>query len=319
VRWGLPVRFLQFTQYGSRAKITPQVAFLPPSVLTVVLSMQDFSAFKSLEGFLRHMAQLVQSTTGVVESPADLTGFYSFLGKCNARLGNENKRLLLAGDEYEKIDSKIGRGDFPANLLDVLRESIQSHRQITWLFAGSHEITELPNAPWRSYLVSARTISVPPFEPAETLSLLTEPLKYSRLARDLPKPVHFDTSFWGEEGVDRIHAEAAGWPHLVQLIAETAVDLVNDQEAPSVTSVLLENALRKAIEKGHNVLYQLMHGESTPPEWQYLSAFRKKTEQAPPEDDTVYHSLRRRQLVTEENKFWHLRVPLMARWLRERG
>ena len=39
----------------------------------------------------------------------------------------------------------------------------------------------------------------------------------------------FPPEFWGEGGIDRIHREADGWPHLLQLIAETAVDLVNSE------------------------------------------------------------------------------------------
>ena len=96
-------------------------------------------------------------------------------------LRNEDKRLLIAFDEYENIDMKIGQGVFSEDLLATIRESIQVHRNITWIFAGAHEINELLNAPWSSYLVSARTIEVPMFTLSETRLLLTEPLKYSNL------------------------------------------------------------------------------------------------------------------------------------------
>ena len=79
------------------------------------------------------------------------------------------------------LDQKIGEGVFPPGLLDTFRESIQTHRAITWMLAGSHEITELPNAPWTSYVVSARLIEVPVFTEAETRLLLTAPAKYSTL------------------------------------------------------------------------------------------------------------------------------------------
>ena len=53
--------------------------------------------------------------------------------------------------------------------------------------------------------------------------------------------------------------------------------------------------------------------------WEYLSAFRVREEQPPPEDIGVQRSLRHRQIIREENGIWRLRVPLMARWLRLRG
>jgi hypothetical protein len=91
------------------------------------------------------------------------------------------------------------------------RESVQSHQQITWLFAGSHEITELPNAQWTSYLLSARTIEIPPFTPQETRLLLTEPLKHSQLWKDPATRPRFSPEFWGEGGIERIQHEADGW------------------------------------------------------------------------------------------------------------
>jgi hypothetical protein len=80
--------------------------------------------------------------------------------------------------------------------------------------------------------VSARTIEVPLFSDQETRLLLTEPLQHSSLWLDndpkRPRP-RFESGFWGQGGIESIHAEAGGWPHLVQLIAETIVDLLNKE------------------------------------------------------------------------------------------
>jgi hypothetical protein len=203
----------------------------------------------------------------------------------------------------------------------VIRESIQSHRQITWALVGSHAIEELTAAPWPSYLVSARTVEVPPFTTEETRLLLTEPLQYSTLwAKEDPSRPRFEPGFWGEGGIDRIQTETGGWPHLVQLLAETVVDLVNETGRQRADGELLDRALDRAVVRGDVVLRQLMEGESTlPGEWAFLSAFRRSEEQPPPEDEAVARSLRRRLLVVEEGGLWHLRVPLMTRWLRQRG
>ena len=216
--------------------------------------------------------------------------------------GPKGRRLIVAFDEYENIDRKIGEGIFTEDLLALVRESIQCHRNLTWAFAGSHEIDELTSAPWTSYLVSARTIEVPPFTGAETRLLLTEPLRFSTLwPRDDPSRSRpsFPAEFWGPGGIEHIHAEAAGWPHLVQLIAETVVDLLNDEGRRQVDPGLFERALDEAIVRGHNALYELMRRESSlPGEWEYLSAFRKQEAQPPPDDEAIARSLRRRMLVT---------------------
>ena len=75
-----------------------------------------------------------------VESPRDLPQFRDFLDELNGSLKPGGRRLLVALDEYETIDRKIGEGVFSEYSLAMLRTSIQTHRQLTWVFAGSHQI-----------------------------------------------------------------------------------------------------------------------------------------------------------------------------------
>jgi len=175
---------------------------------------------------------------------------------------------------------------FPIDLLDTLRESIQSHRQITWV-----------------------------------LLLLTEPLKHSKLWQaDDPARPRFAPEMWGERGIERIYDETGGWPHLVQLVAETLVDRMNDAGKGRVDDELFERGLDAAVTAGDAVLSQLLKGESRlPGEWEFLLAFRAHEAQSPPEDDEVRRSLRRRLVVVEDGDAWRLRAPLFRRWLRKRG
>ena len=285
--------------------------FLPAEVATRTISMQDATAFISLENFAGKLSE---------GAPTDLLGLATYLNEKNERLKDQGKKLLLALDEYEQIDTKIGEEVFPRDLLAVVRESIQQHRHIIWLFSGSHQITELKNAEWTSYLVSARTIVIPPFTLDETRLLLTNPLKHSSLYKASGMRPQFAPELWGPGGIERIHSEAGGWPHLLQLIAETLVDFLNQEGASAVTPEVMEKALDEATRSGQNVLYQLMRGEcSLAGEWAYLSAFRGMEEQRAPQDEAIRESLLRRELIRPDGESWHLRVPLMARWLRLRG
>ena len=106
----------------------------------------------------------------------------------------------------------------------------------------------------------------------------------------------------------------------MQLIAEAIVELLNNEGGRQVTSALIERALDRAIVSGHNVLYELLHRESTlPGEWEYVSKFRISETQPSPDDDAILQSLRRRLLIQEDAGRCRLRVPLMSRWLRKRG
>jgi hypothetical protein len=297
-------------------------AFLPQELRVVSLSMQSAQALTSLQHLLALIAQNLATAIPDLPTapPADLAGFEGLLASANEKLEKCNRRLLIGLDEYEYLDRKIGQGVLPEDLLSSLRESIQYHRRLVWLFAGSHEITELPNAPWTSYLVSVRTVEVPPFTPKETRLLLTEPLRHSQLRWDDTQRPAFEPGFWGDGGIERIHDETGGWPHLVQLVAETLVDQLNDAGEARVTPPLYERSLDRAVEAGHNVLHQLLRGECVlDGEWDYLSGFRSAEEQPPPDDPEVAAHIRHRQLVLVEDDRWRLRVPLMGRWLRKRG
>jgi len=298
--------------------------FLPDSVRLARISLQEPKAFESLASLVGRVAQechgVLAGADAGLAAPVDLAGLFDWLAGVDEALARRSERLVLALDEYEQIDAKIGEGVFTLDLLATLRESMQRHRRVTWVLAGSHHVADLGHAPWPSFLVSVCTVEVPPLAPEETRLLLTDPLRYSPLwKRDDPRRPRFDPGFWGPGGIERIHAEADGWPRLVQLIAETAVDLVNDSALAGVDGALMDRALDRAVVRGDNVLRLLVQSESTlRGEWEYLVGFRRSETQAPPIEEALCTSLCRRLLVADEGGQWRLRVPLMQRWLRKR-
>jgi hypothetical protein len=307
--------------------------FLPDNIRSCVLSLQDPRAFTDLAGLCREVHAAIglalskglnaarPMVTPKIDPPQTLDALYKYLDQTNRVLAQRQERLILALDEYENLDRKIGDGVFPIDLLHFLRESLQSHREIIWILAGSHEIDELSHADWTSYLVSARTVEVPMFTQAETRMLLTDPMKHAprreELRQDRPR---FEPEFWGPEGIDAIHEQAGGWPHLVQLLAEALLDQVNLRGAAKVDAEIYGESLDKAVVRGHNVFAQLLYSEcQNDAEKQYVLGFKRADNQPPPVDDNIARSLRCRQLITDNGNEWQLRVPLMQRWLQQRG
>lgn len=303
---------------GKSSLVRNLIGFLPPRVAVANLSMQDARAFTSITELVGLIHEGISASVPKLPLTApDLVGLGRLLAETDKRLEADDRRLLLAFDEYENIDRKIGEGVFPEDLLSVVRESIQNHRRLIWTLAGSHRIDELEHAPWSSYLVSARTVEVTPFEIAETRLLLTEPLKQSPLFRTVnTEPPGFEPGFWGNGGIESIQAETGGWPHLVQLVAERVVDLVNDNGATGADAALLERAFERSAETGYSVFHELVERESgSPEELLYLRGFALAETQPIPDDETA-RALRRRLLVIEEGDHYRLRAPIMARWLR---
>ena len=156
------------------------------------------------------------------------------------------------------------------------------------------------------------------FTAAETHTLLTDPMRHAPLRRQCLEGLRFPEEFWGPDGIARVHQEAGGWPHLVQLVAESVVDEVNAAGRRAVDGDLFERALDRAVGRGLNVLYQLVRQECrTDEEWQYLAGFKLKDVQPAP-SEAVLGSLRHRLLVVPDGEAWRLRVPLMQRWIRSR-
>jgi len=310
---------------GKSTVLTNLAGFLPDSVSVAFVSMQNPNLFQSLASFCQALGRAASQalppslrTTGA--EPSTLVSLWDMLHRLNETLGKEERQLLLAIDEYENLDQKIGEGMFSTDLLSGLRESLQSHRQIIWLFAGSHAVEELVHAPWASCFVSSRTVEVGMFTSDETYVLLTDPMRHAPRALSAAAPnIHFPPESWGPRGIERIHREAGGWPHLVQLIAETLTDVVNRTGQDVVNEKLFEEALGKAIVRGDAVFVELLRKECrSSAEWEYIAGFRTKDAQpAPPED--VLGPLRRRWLLEPDGEMWRLRVPLMQRWLRVRG
>ena len=304
---------------GKTTLIRNLKGFLPQNIKLIIISMQDPLAFSSLSDFCTKILTEIQKVIPTKkEHCKDLKNLYSLMDEVSTDLVNTG-RLVLIIDEYENIDMKLQQDVFPHDFLDVVRESIQSHRQITWVFCGSHEITELKYASWSSYLISAKTIEVPMFSQEETTSLLTEPFKHSSFqAASMYKNLTFTEKFWGI-GIERIHQEAGGWPHLVQLLADTTIQILNDSGEKVVNTENLEKAFDNAIHLGHNFFYYLMHEESSKEEWKYICGFIDDESQQKPQDLEILYSLRRRKLVIVEKNLVSLRVPIMRRWLIKRA
>jgi hypothetical protein len=298
--------------------------FLPEGVLVGRFSMQNPAAFSSMASFAGIVAETACKALGdtpAAAAPTTLVALFGVLSDIDAKLGDTGRRLLLACDEFEAIDEKIGEGVFPRDLLSTIRESVQTHRHITWVFTGSHDLSDLRHADWSSYFVSLRTIEVLPFTPEETRLLLTEPLKWSPLwrEREAERP-RFDPAFWSEGGIDRIQIETGGWPHLVQLVAETAIDIANEKGVSGLDAAMLEAAFTKAVGRGDAVLRQLVESENRfDGERTYLLGFRDRETQPPPDDADVRAALRCRRLILDDDGGdWRLRAPLMRRWLMNR-
>lgn len=294
-------------------------AFLPAAVCIARISTRNPETLRSLRTFVDDICGRIAIASGedlpVPEADSDLLRLARFLEACDRRLRERDRRLLLAIDDCEIVDEAIGENILPEDLLAMIRESIQTSRQIAWLFASGLPIRELPHVPWTSYLIGARTVEMPMFSLDETRQLLTDPMRFcpgSVLKNETPS---FDARVWGAHGVENIHEQSGGWPVLVQWIASTAIDAINESAEPVLTPELFEVVLDRAVERCDPVFCELLTGSCVFGEWDYVQGFRSSVFQLMPVNMDLRSALRRSGLVVAENNTCRLRAPIMRRWL----
>ena len=99
--------------------------FVPETVRIVSFSMQNPAAFSSTAHFVRLIGQKLRADLSGEISPLeseDLYGLFEHLTGANTRLEKAGRRVVLAIDEFEHIDQKIGEGVFSSDLLATIRE-----------------------------------------------------------------------------------------------------------------------------------------------------------------------------------------------------
>lgn len=99
---------------GKSSLLRNLTGFLPPRVAIANLSMQDARAFTStteLVGLIHERIAVI--VPKLPPTNPDLVGLGRLLAETDKRLEADDRRLLLAFDEYENLDRKIGEGVFP--------------------------------------------------------------------------------------------------------------------------------------------------------------------------------------------------------------
>jgi hypothetical protein len=318
---------------GKSSILKNLTALLPGSLSVAYVSLQSAEANTSAAHFARRVSEVILAACPAaagLTAPEDLAGLARFLRQTDAALETAGRRLLIGLDEYEVLDERIGQRALPEDVLALMRDAIQQHRRIRWLVSGVHHFGDLPHARWGSYLTAFQVVEVHPFSLNETHQLLTDPLRHAAaFSGRTPPDAGFFHDFWHPGAVGRIHAESQGWPALAQGIAREVVRLCHRTQALKSTPEMLEQALHEVLESMAGTLSELLlQGVPSSDETRtleqsagtYLAAYRTCETQPAPTDDRLRKLLTRHELIADPKApTWHLRVPLMLRYLRERG
>jgi AAA+ ATPase superfamily predicted ATPase len=145
--------------------------------------------------------------------------------------------LIIALDEFEKIEELIDAGKIPSDFMGYLRGLVQMSSKVAFAFAGLHTLEEMTADYFHPFFGSLVNIHVGFQKRAATRQILANP------GEDFPLDYNL-------EALDEIYALTHGQPYLVQLIGFQVVRRYNDQvfeqgqpRDPVFTVVDVENVI----------------------------------------------------------------------------
>lgn len=140
--------------------------------------------------------------------------FERYLKQVEANLSETG--LIIALDEFEKIEKLIEKGKIDSDFMDVLRGMVQLSPKIAFAFAGLHTLDEMTGDYSHPFFASFINIKVSFMESAATRQILANP--------------HEDFLLdYAPEALSAIHSWTAGQPYLVQLVGFQLVRRYNDE------------------------------------------------------------------------------------------
>jgi hypothetical protein len=141
--------------------------------------------------------------------------FERFLQRATNGLA-EGEGLIIALDEFEKIEELIRAGTLETSFWDYLRGLVQDSSKVGYALAGLHSLEEMSSDYSKPFFASLINIKVDFFKQATVQTLLPNP------GGDFP--LDYD-----RDALDLIYGLTAGQPYLTQLLGFQLVRRYNDQ------------------------------------------------------------------------------------------
>ncbi|WP_189525263.1 AAA family ATPase [Nostoc sp. 'Peltigera membranacea cyanobiont' 232] len=234
--------------------------------------------------------------------------------------------LIIALDEFEKIEDLIEAKKIPIDFMGSLRGLVQMSSKIAFAFAGLHTLEEMTADYFQPFFASVIPIHVGFQERAATRQILANPDNEDFLLDYIP------------EALDKIYALTHGQPYLVQLLGFQLVrgynDFVFEQGRPRDPVFTVEDveavindpeffkrgryyfdgvwgqAARGA--KGQQAIVRVL---APHPEGLSLDALARSTGMNDHDLQEALNTLKRHDVVEETQGSWRIMVELFRRWV----
>lgn len=282
---------------------------LGEQAISVPLDMQNLRFRESSTAFCRNVSKEICKFEPQLRNAYEeydfeknpFTALHEFLDGAERFTAEHNKLILLAFDEYERLDASHH------SILDTLRSIIQYRRKIVVLVSGSHRFSEIKDVIWSDYLINTQTVEISYLDQGSAYKLLTGPvenfdLKYSPI---MPEKI-----------IELTHCQ----PYLLQAIASELVNHLNFNQRKEATFEDLEIVKKRVLTAAEAYFTNVWFEECKDDERQFIEDLivsnTKYTKSTSPKH--IIRSLLSKEILEQKDGGIQITVPLFQQWIQEK-
>ena len=298
-----PLLLLGQRRMGKSSLLNMLSEHLGTGTTVIVLSFQGLSGSQHVAAPHRWIAQKVAEACREAPQPpgGDFWGpTMDWLRSVDEILRDQDRRMLIAIDEVERLQDEIALGRANTDFLDLVRAMGDRLERIRVLLVSAYPFDRL-GPHWVDRLISVMQCEIVYLEQDEARDLMRYPID------DFP-------DIYPVNGVQRITRETRGHPYLVQLICGELCQHLNKHKRLKATDEDIEIAIDASFEK--TKLFDQLWEQQTQAERSWLA----RLADAPIEverPDRVLRGLIKRGFVERRSGTMHVAVPMFADWIRD--
>ena len=288
--------------------------FLGKQYVPVYIDCQDLRMTESSASFCYTLSRLIANSLKSRGLHSEYPSFDSFLKNPFTNLDNwfdeienisarENKLILIALDEYEKLEESILSRRLTEDVLDQLRNIIQHRKYFIVLITGTNEPNEL-KLNWYDYLISVKTVKLGHLSEDEARILITNPIDDFGLTYEGGK---------NGEVVNKILDVTNCQPYLVQALCFELVNHLNNYYRKNARMEDINATIEKVLISTGNYFYYIYNSECSENEKDILKKLAKNIQID--EKEIEIDSLIRKDILEKINGGYKFKVELMKKWI----
>lgn len=211
--------------------------------------------------------------------------------------------IIIALDEYERLEESILEGTLSREILNQLRGIIQHRNRFVIFISGSKELNEL-GLNWSDYLISAKTIKLGYLPEEDARKLITNPID------------DFGLNYQGGvKGavVNKIIEITNCQPFLVQALCFEVVKYLNSQHRKEARIEDIDIAIEKVMGSAEIYFHHIWNVECSEKEKELLK--RLSNNISINGNEKEINSLIRKEVIEKSNGDYKFKVELMKKWI----